>query len=57
MFKVKIDKNRFRTSVLNERLNILAVISIGSDILRQLNYEHIIKDFTTIKDIRKQISH
>lgn len=43
--------------MLDERLNILAVISIESDILRQLKYEDIIKDFTIIKSIRKQLSH
>jgi hAT family C-terminal dimerisation region len=55
--KLKLIKNRLRTSMLDDRLNNLALMSIESDILRKLEYEDIIKDFTTIKDRRKQIRH
>lgn len=45
--KLKLIKNRLRTSMLDERLNNLALMSIESDILRKLEYQDIIKDFTT----------
>lgn len=47
--KLKLIKNRLRTSMTKERLNTLALLSIESDILRQINYEDIISDFINTK--------
>ena len=51
--KLKLIKNRLRTSMLEERLNFLTLLSSESDILRQLNYEDIIDSFSIIKCRRK----
>ncbi|XP_025207089.1 uncharacterized protein LOC112602935 [Melanaphis sacchari] len=53
--KLKLIKNRLRTSMTEERLNTLALLSIESDILRQINYEDIISDFINTKLRRKLI--
>jgi hypothetical protein len=53
--KLKLIKNRFRTFTTEERLNMLALLSIESDILRQINYEDIISDFINTKLRRKLI--
>lgn len=54
--KLKLIKNRLRTSILEDRLNFLALLSIESDILRQINHEDIISTFINIKLRRKPIS-
>lgn len=54
--KLKITKNRFRTSMTEDRLNVLALLSIESDILRQINYECIISTFINTKLRRKPIN-
>lgn len=55
--KLKLIKNRLRTSMLEDRLNVLALLSIENDILRQLNYDDIINSFINMKCRRKPISH
>lgn len=55
--KLKLIKNRLRTSMLEDRLNVLALLSIESEILRQLIYEDIISRFISMKCRRKPISH
>ena len=50
--KMKIIKNRLRTSMTHERLSHLAVLSIESDILRQLDFNQFIDDFANRK-VRK----
>lgn len=55
--KLKLIKNRLRTSMLEDRLNALALLSIESDILRQQSYEDIISSFISTKCRRKLISH
>lgn len=54
--KLKLIKNRLRTSILEERLNFLALLSIESDILRQINHEDILSTFINMKLRRKPIS-
>ncbi|XP_025417893.1 uncharacterized protein LOC112688756 [Sipha flava] len=53
--KLKLIKNRLRTSMTEEKLNTLALLSIESDTLRQINYEDIISDFINTKLRRKLI--
>ncbi|GAB0089268.1 hypothetical protein DMENIID0001_037860 [Sergentomyia squamirostris] len=43
--KMKLIKNRLRTTMLYERLNNLALMSSESDILRELDFDEIKKDF------------
>ena len=50
--KMKIIKNRLRTSMTHERLSPLAVLSIDSDILRQLDFNQFIDDFANRKCIK-----
>lgn len=55
--KLKLIKNRLRTSMTEDRLNFLALLSIEHDILRQVNHENIINAFITEKLRRKPISN
>ena len=55
-FKLTIIKNRLRTSVLNERLNNLALFSVESDILRELDFEDLIDDFGSRKARKVSLS-
>lgn len=50
--KMKIIKSRLRTSMTHERLSHLAMLSIESDILYQVNFNQIIDDFAN-KKVRK----
>ncbi|GAB0098330.1 zinc finger MYM-type protein 1-like [Sergentomyia squamirostris] len=43
--KMKLIKNRLRTTMLDERLSNLALMSSESDILRELDFDEIKKDF------------
>ena len=43
--KLKLIENRLRTSMTQERLVNLAIISIESDILREIDFTAIITDF------------
>ena len=48
-FQVEINKNYFRTTMTQERLNSLAMISIERDIVQSLDYSQFIRDFAAIK--------
>jgi hypothetical protein len=50
--KMKIIKNRLRTSMTHERLSNLAIMSIENDILRQLDFNEVIDEFAS-KKVRK----
>ena len=50
--KMKIIKNRLRTSMLQDRLTNLTFMSIESDILRDIDFSDIIRDFSTCKSRR-----
>ena len=43
--KLKFIKNRLRTTMTNERLSHLTLMSIEYDILRQIDFTKLIKDF------------
>ena len=42
--KMKLIKNRLRTSMCNDRLSHLALMSIEADILRHINFEDLVND-------------
>ena len=50
--KLKLLKNRLRTSTSQERLIYLTLMSINHDILRELSFDDIIEDFA-FKKIKK----
>ena len=45
--KLKLLKSYLRSTMSQERLNGLAMISIENDILEQINYEELIEDFAS----------
>ena len=47
--KMKLIKNRLRTSMGNERLSHLALMSIEADILREINFEDLVTEFAKKK--------
>jgi len=47
--KLKLIENRLRTSMTQERLVNLAIMSIESDILREIDFTTIITDFAAAK--------
>ena len=47
--KMKIIKNRLRTTLTHERLSNLAIMSIEYDILRELDFNNLVKDFAAQK--------
>ena len=47
--KLKLIKNRLRTTMTNERLSHLILINIEYDILRQIDFTILIKDFAKAK--------
>lgn len=47
--KMKIIKNRLRTTMCSGRLSHLALMSIESDILREINFEDLVTTFSKIK--------
>ena len=47
--KMKLIKNRLRTSTGNERLSHLALMSIESDVLREINFDDLITNFSKMK--------
>lgn len=51
--KLSLVKNRLRSTMHQERLNHLTLMSIESDILRELDFTNIIKDFSARKTRRK----
>jgi len=50
--KMKLIKNRLRTTMTQDHLSNLTILSIESDVLRSLNFEDTIKQFS-IKKSRK----
>ena len=52
--QLKYIKNPYRTTMQQDRLNSLSLLSIESDLLRQISYKDIIKDFA-IKKSRKKL--
>ena len=52
--KLKLIKNEHRTTMGQERLNWLSLMSIESDILRQIDFTDIIDKFASLK-VRKQL--
>ena len=53
--KLKLIKNRLRTSMTEDRLNFLSLLSIENDVLKQVKHEDIIKEFIEKKIRRKPI--
>ena len=47
--KMKIIKNRLRTTMTYERLSNLAIMSVEYDILRELDFNNLVKDFAAQK--------
>ena len=47
--KMKLIKNRLRTSMGNERLSHLALLSIEADILREINFNDLVTEFAKKK--------
>jgi hypothetical protein len=47
--KLKIIKNRLRTTLSQEKLNWLSLMSIESDVLRSIDFRDIINDFANSK--------
>ena len=47
--KLKHIKNRLRTTMTQERLTYLALISIEYDVLREINFDELIEEFARRK--------
>ena len=47
--KLKLIKNRLRTSLGQEKLNQLTIMNIEYDVLREIDFEHIVADFSKRK--------
>lgn len=47
--KLKLIKNYLRTSMTQERLNHLAMLSIETDVVKSLDYSQLIKEFASLK--------
>ena len=54
---IKINKNRLRTTKSEHRLNVLSLMSLESDILKQLSYEDVTSKSVNIKCRRMPINH
>ena len=54
--KLKVIKNRLRTSMTEERLNYLALMSLERDILREVAFNDVIEDFAQHKARKIQLS-
>jgi len=50
--KLKLIKNRLRTSMCHDRLSHLALMSIEADILREINFEDVVTDFAKKKALK-----
>ena len=53
--KLKRIKNELRNRIGQDRLNSLSIMSIESDVLRQLDFSQIIMDFSHLKSRKKPI--
>ena len=51
--QMKCIKNQNRTRMRQERLESLSLLMIEADVLRQINFEDLIKDFANTKCRRK----
>ena len=47
--KLKLIKNRLRTSLGQEKLNQLTIMNIEYDVMREIDFEHIVADFSKRK--------
>ena len=47
--KLKLIKNRLRTSMRHDRLSHLALLSVEHDILREIDFDHLITEFARAK--------
>lgn len=47
--KLKVIKNYLRSTMSQERLSALAVLSIEADIASKLDYDTVIKEFSQVK--------
>ena len=47
--KLKIIKNRLRTTMANERLSCLGILSIEHDVLEEIDFEQLIDNFSSRK--------
>lgn len=47
--KLKLIKNYLRSTMSQERLSAVAILSIEADIASKLDYEHVIKQFSSVK--------
>ena len=47
--KLKLIKNRLRTSLGQEKLNQLSIMNIEYDVMREIDFEHIVADFSKRK--------
>ena len=54
--KLKLVKNRLRTSMTNNRLNNLSIMSIENDILRNIKFDQLIEDFANNKSRKVSIT-
>src|SRR6218665_806201 len=48
--KMKLIKNRLRTSMCNDQLSHVALMSVEVDILRQINFEDLVTEFSKKKE-------
>lgn len=53
--KLKRIKNELRTTMIQERLTCLSLMSIESDILRGIDFEDVINDFTNLKSRKRPL--
>ena len=53
--KLKRIKNELRNRIRQDRLNSLSIMSIESDVLRQLDFSQIILDFSNLKSRKMPI--
>ena len=47
--KLKLIKNRLQTSLGQEKLNQLTIMNIEYDVMREIDFEHIVADFSKRK--------
>ena len=52
----KIIKSYFRSTITNERLSVLALISIESDLAENIDFDSTINRFASMKSRRKQLN-
>ena len=50
---MELFKNKLRTTMSEDRLNYLAIMSIESDITKQLDYSDVINEFANAKSRKR----